>query len=292
MCFISVNWNSSSLYCAIVSGTSRTSAACTQLWSWMRWWLTSHRGLNWSCSTCLDHQRTEEETKTVSLNHNSLVTIIWLLLKINKLVTFTLTNRDVDVLFIQVVICSSPWLCPRYGVPRSPHGGSEPGPPGPRWGPWSHYHLFLRKEKAPACTLGCCHGYPLQGIFVGRSLIWFDFAVFNMMGLEGGTTCDQHTGVMGQFESTSTVHVPTGPPYSSMWQLQHRDTLFCSFMWTAGYMFMLFSFPVDVADDGDECTWTFCFVSFVYLTWGGTSYRTIYRKIRTLTFSITNIIIS
>lgn len=75
-----------------------------------------------------------------------------------------------------------------------------------------------------------------------------------MMGLEGGTTCDQHTGVMGQFESTSTVHVPTGPPYSSMWQLQHRDTLFCSFMWTAGYMFMLFSFPVDVADDGDKCT--------------------------------------
>lgn len=75
-----------------------------------------------------------------------------------------------------------------------------------------------------------------------------------MMGLEGGTTCDQHTGVMGQFESTSTVHVPTGPPYSSMWQSQHRDTLFCSFMWTAGYMFMLFSFPVDVADEGDECT--------------------------------------
>lgn len=35
-------------------------------------------------------------------------TIIWLLLKINKLVTFTVTNRDVVVLFIQVVICSSP----------------------------------------------------------------------------------------------------------------------------------------------------------------------------------------
>lgn len=27
------------------------------------------------------------------------------------------------------------------------------------------------------------------------------------MGLEGGTTCDQHTGVTGQFESTSTATV-------------------------------------------------------------------------------------
>lgn len=114
---------------------------------------------------------------------------------------------------------------------------------------------FILKEgkRSTLHIFGCCHGYPLLGILMGRSLILFDFYVVNLMVLEGGTTCDQHTGVKGpQFESISTVYVPTGPPYSSMWQIWHRDTLFCSFIWTAGYMFMLLSFPINVADN-NEC---------------------------------------
>lgn len=62
-----------------------------------------------------------------------------------------------------------------------------------------------------------------MGIFVGRSRIRFDFPFLNLKVLEGGTTCDQHTGVKGQqFESTNMVYVHAGPPYA----IRHRDTLF------------------------------------------------------------------
>lgn len=165
MCFISVNWNSSSLYCAIVSGTSRTSAACTQLWSWMRWWLTSHKGLNWSCSTCLDHQRTEEETKTVSLNPGRLVTIIWLLLKINSCWCIVYTSGHMFFTLTVSQIWSSSKSSWRVwtGSSWSEVGAVKSLP------------FILKEGKSSSLHTWLLPWIPIAGHFCGKkpNLIWF-----------------------------------------------------------------------------------------------------------------------
>lgn len=163
-------------HCIVLSGTSRTSAACTRLWSWMRWWLTSHRGLSWSCSTCLDHQRTEEEMKTVSFNpgllsHNNLV----IDKKINKLVTFTVTNRDVAVLFVEVIICSSPWLCPQIWSSLKSSWRVWTGSSWSEAGAVKSLPFILKEGKSSILHTWLLPWIPIAGHFCGKkpNLIWF-----------------------------------------------------------------------------------------------------------------------
>lgn len=67
-----------------------------------------------------------------------------------------------DVVSVDALICSSPWLCPQiWSSSRS------------SWKVWTGSSWseagaakslpFILKEGAPVCALGCCHGYPLPG---------------------------------------------------------------------------------------------------------------------------------
>lgn len=130
----------------------------------------------------------------------------------------------------------------RHGVPGGSPRGSEPGPPGARRWPWSHHHLFLKKTKEKlSCPhpahMGCCHGYQSPGIFGGRSQIWF---LWRGRGWwkAGPLVIDRCLKDLRRkqlglnqwlAESTSTVCVHAGPQCPCTWNIEHRDTLYCSF---------------------------------------------------------------
>lgn len=92
----------------------------------------------------------------------------------------------IDKVMRCVSVCVYLDCCLRHGVPGGSPWGSEPGPPGARRWPWSHYYLLLKK-KAPPCTYGLSSWIPVTGHFRGQK-IWL---IMKGRGFEeGGTACD------------------------------------------------------------------------------------------------------
>lgn len=94
--------------------------------------------------------------------------------------------------------------------------------------------LSTLKEKAPPCTYGLSPWIPVTGHFRGQKiwLIWRGggYRKAGPLVIEGPQDEGNSYGWISLLaESTSTVCVHAGPLYPCTWEIEHRDTLYCSF---------------------------------------------------------------